>query len=211
MAPRICTLRFSVSAFTRHQLCRGPRFRVGAAPSRFFPRAPGMFPSELPFHRWSATSLRHFAALTSIRVCTRRAEFPQQGARPTTRRVGVDDARGVSPFVPAAKAGHFLPAWYSLSPNLPEFGLGLPRGVSPLGARRSMASPITGTTLRRSGPAWRAGPVKDWLDGIGLAARHEARRRAPWWTADPRRLADRGQGPRSHRLGRRKAARHVHA
>ena len=73
-----------------------------------------------------------------------------------------------------------------------------------------MASPITGTTLRRSGRAWRAGPVKDWLDGIGLAARHEARRRAPWWTADPRRLAGRGQGPRSHRLGRRKAARHVH-
>ena len=68
-----------------------------------------MFPSELPFHRWSATSLRRSAALTSIRVCTRRAEFPQQGARPTTRRVGVDDARGVSPFVSVAKAGP-LPA-----------------------------------------------------------------------------------------------------
>ena len=45
-----CTSRVSVSALTRHKLSRGPRFRVGAAPSRFFPRAPGRFLAELPVH-----------------------------------------------------------------------------------------------------------------------------------------------------------------
>ena len=209
MAPRICTSPFSVRAFTRHELCRGPRFRVGAAPSRFFPRAPGRFLAELPFHRWSATSLRQFAALTSIRVCTRRAEFP--GGHSQQRAGWVLTTPEASPrsFL-SPRPGHCLPAWVSLSPNLPCCGLGRPRGVTPLGARRSCPSSITSRQLRRSGPAWRAGPVKDWLDGIGLAARHEVRRRAPWWTAAPRRLACRGPGPRSLRLGRRKAARHMH-
>ena len=108
------------------------------------------------------------------------------------------------------RPGHYLPAWMSLSPNLPCCGLGRPRRVTPLGARRSCPSSITSRQLRRSGPAWRAGPVKDWLDGIGLAARHDARRHAPWWPADPRRLAGRGQGPRrssarrvKHRRGTR--------
>ncbi len=165
------------------------------------PRPQGSFPERLGcFH----PSCRSIAGRQHHRVCSRSspvsvcapvAPNSPQGARPTTRQVGVDDARGVSPFVSVAKTGHFLPAWVSLSPNLPSCGLGRPRGVTPLGARRSCPSSITSRQLRRSGPAWRAGPVKDWLDGIGLAARHDARRRAPWWTADPRRPAAGVQGP----------------
>ena len=190
---------------------------AGARAFASVPRPQGSFPERLGCFHPSCRSIagRQHRCVCSqpspVSVCAPVAPNSPSRGHGQQRAEWVLTTPEASPrSILSPRSGHCLPAWVSLSPNLPCCGLGRPRGVTPLGARRSCPSSIASRQLRRSGPAWRAGPVKDWLDGIGLAARHEVRRRAPWWTADPRRLAGRGQWPRRLRLGRRKAARHMH-
>ena len=107
-------------------------------------------------------------------------------------------------FLPP-RLGHCLPAW---CPCRPIFNLAdwvVPEELHLWAPVVAWRAPLRAPRFGGADLHWRAGPLKDWLDGIGLAARHDAHGRAPWWAANPRRLAAGVQGPG---MSSARAARH---
>ena len=116
-------------------------------------------------------------------------------------------------FLPP-RLGHCLPAW---CPCRPIFNLAdwvVPEELHLWAPVVAWRAPLRAPRFGGADLHWRAGPLKDWLDGIGLAARHDARRMQRGGPPALGGLAAEDQGPRHESsprdTGPRERARPVH-